>query len=410
MKKLLQVALGVIAAMGGFVDVGELVFNVQAGAQFTYQVLWAVVVGVVGIMVYAEMCGRVATITQRPVFEVVRLRFGFATGLIALIASEAINVLTLAAEVGGIALVLQLLFADLPFRILLVAAVLVLAAIVTFLPFGALERIFGYAGLMLLVYVVAMFKLHPDAGHVAAGFVPHWQTGQDALVYWYFVVGVIAAAFMPYEVYFYSSGAVEEGWKPSDLIVNKGNAILGFGLGGILSAALIVVAAKVFHPAGVQPEFIGTTALAAQIPLGQVGLLLAFGGMLFAVGGAAIEVCFAGAYSIAQFLGRPWGKGHLIGGHRPFAVSWAILLFVATAIVFVGANPTLITEYAVVLGVVALPLTYLPVLLIARDRRYMGEHANGRLSSFFGWLYLAVIVVLALAAIPLLFATNHGSG
>jgi manganese transport protein len=40
----------------------------------------------------------------------------------------------------------------------------------------------------------------------------------------------------------------------------------------------------------------------------------------------------------------------------------------------------------------------------------MGEHANGPVSSFLGWLYLMVIVVVALAAIPLLIATNAGGG
>jgi Mn2+/Fe2+ NRAMP family transporter len=59
---------------------------------------------------------------------------------------------------------------------------------------------------------------------------------------------------------------------------------------------------------------------------------------------------------------------------------------------------------------VALPLTYLPVLLIAGDRSFMSEHANGRVATFLGWLYFAVIVVLALAAIPLLLATNGGGG
>ena len=59
-------------------------------------------------------------------------------------------------------------------------------------------------------------------------------------LYWYFVVGLIAAALMPYEIYFYSSGAVEEGWDESDLKVNKANAIVGFGLGGLISVALVV--------------------------------------------------------------------------------------------------------------------------------------------------------------------------
>ena len=44
MKKIFQIALGIVAAVGGFVDIGELVFNAQAGAHFGYKLLWAVVV------------------------------------------------------------------------------------------------------------------------------------------------------------------------------------------------------------------------------------------------------------------------------------------------------------------------------------------------------------------------------
>ncbi len=189
MRKVLQIALGMVAAFGGFVDIGELVFNVQAGAAFGYQLLWAVPIGVLGIVTYAEMSGRVAAITKRPVFDVVRQRLGFGPGLITLLASQVINVLTVAAEVGGVALILQLLFADVPFRVLLLVSVAVLVAIVSLLPFSALERLFGYGGLFLVVFIVATLKLHPDWGNLADGFVPHWQTGQDTLIYWYFAVG-----------------------------------------------------------------------------------------------------------------------------------------------------------------------------------------------------------------------------
>jgi manganese transport protein len=409
-RKALQIALGMVAAFGGFVDIGELVFNVQAGAAFGYQLLWAVPIGVLGIVTYAEMSGRVAAITKRPVFDVVRQRLGFGAGLITLVASQVINVLTVAAEVGGVALILQLLFADIPFRVLLLVSVAVLTAIVFLLPFSALERLFGYGGLFLVVFIVAALKLRPDWGSLAGGFVPHWQTGQDTLIYWYFAVGVIAAALMPYEVYFYSSGAVEDGWTESDLGVNRANAVLGWALGGIFSAALIAVSAELFHPLGIEPDFLGTTALAADVPLGQTGLLLAFLGMLFVVGGAALESSFAGAYNLAQFLGWEWGKYRGPRHARRFTWAWIVMFVLALIIVVTGANPVLITEYAVVLAVVALPLTYLPVLLIARDRTYMGEHVNGRLADFFGWLYLAVIVVISLVALPLLFATNAGAG
>ena len=85
LKKVLQIALGIVAAIGGFVDIGELVFNTQAGAHFRYRLIWAVIVGVIGIVVYAEMTGRVAAVAGRPVFDVVRMRLGFAPGLVTLI-------------------------------------------------------------------------------------------------------------------------------------------------------------------------------------------------------------------------------------------------------------------------------------------------------------------------------------
>ena len=74
--KIFQIALGILAAIGGFVDIGDLVFNVAAGAMFGYDLLWVVVVGVVGIIVYSEMCGRVAAVSQKAVFDAVRERVG----------------------------------------------------------------------------------------------------------------------------------------------------------------------------------------------------------------------------------------------------------------------------------------------------------------------------------------------
>ena len=48
MKRIFSVALGILAAIGGFVDIGDIVFNVEAGATLGYQLLWAVVIGVGG--------------------------------------------------------------------------------------------------------------------------------------------------------------------------------------------------------------------------------------------------------------------------------------------------------------------------------------------------------------------------
>ncbi len=408
MKKVFSIALGIIAAIGGFVDIGDIVFNVAAGAAFGYQLLWAVVVGVGGIITYAEMCGRVAAVSEKAVFDVVRERLGFTAGFITLVAGQLVNLLTLAAEIGGVALTLQLL-SGLSYRLLLVLAVLALFVVLWAMPFSWIERVFGYGGLCLLVFVVAAIKLHPDWGSVAHGFVPSTGTG-DSVVYAYYVVGLIGAAMIPYEVYFYSSGAVEERWTPKDLGVNRANVLIGYSLGGLLSFALMISAGALLLPRGIQPDLLGTVALVAASPIGQVGLILALVGTLFAVSGAAIDSAFSGGYNVAQFFGWEWGKyRHNVGAPR-FTIAWIVMLVLGFLIVVTGVDPILVTEFSVIFAVVALPLTYLPILLVANDRAYMGRYANGVLANVFGGLYFVIILVIAIVAIPLLIASNMGQG
>ena len=387
---------------------GDLVFNAAAGAMFGYQLLWVVVVGVVGIITYSEMCGRVAAVSKRAVFDAVRERLGFKVGLVALVAAQTVNLMTLAAEVGGVAVVLRLL-SGLPYRALIVLGVVVLVLVIWTLPFDYLERIFGYVGLCLIVFAVAAVKLNPDWGAVAHGFVPSADTG-DLLLYCFFAVGLLGAAMTPYEVYFYSSGAIEEGWTPRDLGTNKANALIGYSLGGFLSFALMISAGALLLPHGITPDFLGTVALMAQSPLGEIGLFLALIGMLFAVGGAALDVAFSGAYSLAQFLGWEWGKYRQPTGAPRFTVTWLVLFALGAIVVLTGVDPIQVTEFSVIFSAVALPLTYVPILLVANDRAYMGSYANGKLGNVFGVVYLFVILVIAVAAVPLLLLTNLGQG
>jgi Mn2+/Fe2+ NRAMP family transporter len=405
-KLLLNLALGILAAIGGFVDIGDLVFNTAAGATFGYQLMWVIPVGVLGIIVYSEMCGRVAAVSGKAVFDAVRERTGFTAGLSALIASEVVNLLTLAAEVGGVAIALQLL-SGLPYRVLLVLAIVGLALVLWIVKLEWMERIFGYGGLCMLVFAVAAVKLGPSWTQFGKGFIPHIAQNNPWL-YMYFAIGLLGAAMTPYEVYFYSSGGVEDRWTPKDIGLNRANAIVGYSLGGLLSLALMIVGAAVFLRHGINPEHLGTIALGAEQPLGKIGLLLAIVGILFAVGGASIDTVFSGAYNLAQFLGWEWGRYRHPAGAPRFALTWLVLLVAALAIVMTGVDPVMLTEYAVIFSAVALPLTYVPILLVANDPDYMGANKNGPLANTLGVVYLVVIMVIAVAAIPLMLITNVG--
>jgi manganese transport protein len=407
-KKILEIGLGIIVALGTFVDIGELVFATQSGAKFGYQLMWAVVLGVLGAMVYTEMSGRVAAVTKKAVFDVIRTDYSPRFGWTALIGSLFLNVITCAAEIGGVALALQIL-SDLPYELLIIVAVLALILIVWFLPFKGIERIFGYIGCGLLAIAIAAIKLHPDWGQAAHGLVPHITSAGNPWSYLYFAVGLMAAMLMPYEVYFYSSGGIEEKWKADkDMVVNRGNTILGYILGGAVVAGIIGMSAELLRPAGINPQFIGTPMLGPLVTLGKAGLIIAIIGAMFTIAGSAIETAFSGAYNLSQFLGWPWGKHQDQLKVPRFTISWIAIFLLAAVIILTGTDPISVTEYAVIFSVVVMPLTFWPIFKISRDRARMGKYTNKGLANVMGWIFFIVICIISLAAVPLMIYTNRG--
>jgi manganese transport protein len=173
---------------------------------------------------------------------------------------------------------------------------------------------------------------------------------------------------------------------------------------------LMVLAAMVFLPRGIDPQFLATPALGVEAVLGKIGLVLALVGILFAVGGAAIETSFSGAYNLSQFFGWQWGKRERPSKAPRFALSWIVIFLLAFGVVMTGYDPVKMTEYSVIFSVVALPLTFLPILLVANDPVYMGRHRNGRFSNILGVAYFVLILAIAVSAIPLMILTNGGQG
>ena len=95
-----------------------------------------------------------------------------------------------------------------------------------------------------------------------------------------------------------------------------------------------------------------------------------------------------------------------------------VALLALGAIVFLPRNvsPELLSTTAVpaalALGhpglLLALPLTYYPILMAAGDKQRMGKHASKRWLHVAGWVFLVLIVVAAVIALPLTFVTHLG--
>src|SRR5204863_9461066 len=138
----------------------------------------------------------------------------------------------------------------------------------------------GLAGLALIVVAVAVWQLGPDWSrlfHEATH--PSHPVSESIWNYWYYAIALFGAGLMPYEVFFFSSGAIEEKWSESDLSVMRSNVFIGFPLGAMLTISLMVGGALVLQPASIDVTALYQAGLPTSVAMGKLAffvLLLGF--------------------------------------------------------------------------------------------------------------------------------------
>jgi Mn2+/Fe2+ NRAMP family transporter len=407
-KGVLSLSLGVMTAIGGFVDIGNIITSGITGARFGMTLAWAVVLGTAGMVLFGEMAGRVAAVARRPVFHLVRERLGVRASLVNAAACTLLNLATLAAEIGGVSLVLQMV-TGISYLIWVPLAGLAAWLTVWRMPFQLMEQIFGLLGLGMIVFVVALFHLPVDWAalwHQASH--PGVPAGQPAPTWWFYAISLIGACLIPYQVIFFTSGGREEQWTTKSLGEMRLNAIVGFPLGGLLSLAIMAVAVPVLQPRGIEVSHLDQVALPVATALGKIGLALVAVSFFAAVFAASAEATLSAGYSIAQYFGWSWGKEQQPSQAARFHLVCLASLIAATAFILTTVDPITVTIVSVVLGAAAIPLTYFPVLIVANDARYMGRWVNRRWVNAAGSLFLLIMVVVSVATVPLLFLTKAG--
>jgi Mn2+/Fe2+ NRAMP family transporter len=406
--RILAVALGVVTAIGGYLDMGELVSMPALGATYGLALLWALVLGTIGAMVFAEMSGRIELASKRTVLDLVRERLGLKLGLGVLSAGVLLNVLTLVAEIAGLSFVLELVFdVDYIWFVPCVGAGVALFDVLG--NWTVIENVPSFLGLAMLVVVFAVItggEFQVDWSQVAARVVTPHNPKADHWLYVGGVIAVIGATMSPYEWYFYSSGGGEEKWTVRDKAVNRSTAFIGFGLGALLAGGLMVGAATLFQGRGITPTHFGQTGLLAISAFGGVGAWIMLVGMFGCVLGAAAEVSLATAQAVSQFFGWPWGASRRARDVRGYTTVTLVTVALATLILLCGFDPVKVTVLALIFSAAALPLTFYPMLIVANDRDYMGEHTNGVVFNMLGWAYFAALSAVSIAALPVVIVTG----
>jgi Mn2+/Fe2+ NRAMP family transporter len=398
-RKIFDVALGVVTGIGGFLEVGSIATAAQAGALFGYRLAWAVALGAFGLVVLSEMSGRLAAVSGRTLADAMRERFGFRFFAVPLTVVFVVSFLVLASEIGGVSVALQMA-TGIEMRWWAVPVALVAWALLWKGTFSAVEYGTAGLGLVAITFVVAAAKLHPEWTRVAAGFLPT-APADDRARYWFVAVSILGASISPYLYFFYSSGAVEDRWDASYVGMNRVVASLGNALGGLLAVAVLVVAARVFATRGIQIdryEQLGTMMTPA---LGKAGFVLFLAALGINCFGATAEITLSTAYLVAQGLGWEWGEDAHPGRHARFSLGYTAVLLAAALPMALGVDPLKLTNASMALTAASLPVTVTPMLVLMNDGTMLHGHTNRWLGNGALALLAVLSLVLLVVALPL---------
>ncbi len=399
MKKILQVALGIVTSIGGFLEIGSVTTAAQAGASFGYQLIWPIALGTLCLIFLVEMSGRLSAVSKHTVIAAMRDRFGFRFYLLVLVLMVFVSFLVLCAEMGGIALCLQM-STGLGFPWWAIPVALVLWLLLWRGTFSVIENGSSLLGLMTVAFAVGAWKLHPDWSAVASGLIPT-RPNEHAAKYWFIAVSILGASISPYMMYFYSSGAIEDEWDESYIPINRVIAAFGMMFGGLLSIAVLIVATLVLKPKGIDVDSFQQVALMMTIPLPNWGFELFVGGMAVACLGAALEITLAISYLFAQGLGWNWSENAAPDSEARFCTVYTLLIPLAAIPLLLGIEPVKITILSMALTAAVLPAAIIPFLVLMNDKELLADHTNGFISNTVVVVVMLMSFALAVVSIPL---------
>jgi manganese transport protein len=296
------------------------------------------------------------------------------------------------AEVLGAAIALNLLFGlPLIWGVCLTALDVLIILYLQHRGFRYVEAL--VVALIVLIassFAVELWLAKPDLGDVAAGFVPSLGIlgNQEMLS---IATGILGATVMPHVIYLHSALTCRRDPRHTPaqrhrlLRAHRRGVLLAMGLAGLVNAAMLVVAAALFHGSPI-PD----TDTLEGVYAGLARALDAPAATLFAL--ALLASGFASS-GVGTYAGQVVMQG-FVQRRIPLFARRALTLAPALVVLSLGVDPTAALVFSQVVLAFGIPFALVPLVMLTRKRGLMGELVNRTWTTATASAAAAVIIAL----------------
>ena len=386
-------------------DAGGIYTYSQAGAQFGYAVLWALIPMAFALFVTEEMCARMGAVTGKGLSDLIREEFGFRVTFFVMLAVLVVNFGNVLAEFAGVASAMELFgvskYVSVPLAALLVWTLVLKGSA------QRLEKIFLVGCAVYLAYVFSAVLARPHWLVAVIHLVPpvtRWIPPMERVVapfplepaYFLILAGLVGSTIAPWQHFYLQAAVVEKRVGPRQYRETRNDVMVGSVTAVIIVFFIIVCTATTLHVSGVRHIADAADAAAALEPL--AGRWASF---LFAIGLLNASLFAASILPLSTSFVICEGLGFEAGVDRKFSEA-PIFYWLFTALIILGAGVILIPGAPlvriIVLSQVAngflLPFILIYVLLLVNRRDLMGEQVNSRTQNVVAWTTSAAMIAL----------------
>ncbi|MEB7806214.1 Nramp family divalent metal transporter [Mammaliicoccus fleurettii] len=373
-----------------FVGPGTVTTMTQGGAGFGYSLLWAVLFSIIATIALQEMVARLALVTNEGLGEAIRDIFNHhLLKIITVWFSMVAVAVGCAAYISGDLLGTSLGAAyllDIPEHIIAPVIGIIILLIGLKGSYDLIEKVMTVLVLIMgVIFITTVIVVQPDFGAVLKGaFVPSIPNGSLLTV-----IALIGTTVVPYNFFIHATSIHERFNGVKDLKIVRTDTILAIGLGGLISAAILITAGTLIE--GREVKSLVELSEPLKPILGDFAPLFMSIGLFSAGLSSAIASPMGAAATISSCL--RW-KGGLTS--KKYRLVFAIVIFIGIITSSLGFEPLEVLLIAQALNGIILPLIAVLIFIILNKKNMMGKFANGIVLNIIGIFVVLVVSFLGI--------------
>jgi manganese transport protein len=380
----------------GYMDPGNWATDLQGGSRFGYALIWVLLMSNLMALLLQSLSARLGIVRGRDLAQANRETYPKGINFLLYLLAEVAIAATDLAEVLGMAIGIQLLTGlPLLMGVLLTVLDTFLLLLLQRMGMRMMEAFIIVLVLIIgLSFLVELIMAKPNLGEVVTGFAPSIPN-KEAL---YIGIGIIGATVMPHNLYLHSALVQTRKLRrdPSGIKkairYNNWDSAIALNMALFVNAAILILAAAVFHKAG--HAEVAALKDAHQLLHAMLGTewsshlfaiaLIAAGQSSTVTGTLAGQIVMEGYLSLRI---NPWMRRLLT--RLVAVVPAAIVIWIAGE-----SEVDNLLVFSQVLLSMQLAFAVIPLIHFVSDKRRMGDFAIKPLVKTLAWTVAAIIVAL----------------